>query len=401
MATKTTRGAHGGGSIRKRSDGRWEGRYSLGTDSKTGKQIQKSVYGKTQKEVRQKLAKITTEIDEGTYIEPTKMKVGEWLDQWLDEYSSDKKFLTVKGYRAQSNTHIKPALGEAKLASLTPMMVQTFYNELSTPPDGSKGLAPKSVRNVHGVFSKAMNQAVRNGLIRSNPCDGAILPRIEKPKVSPLTDEQIKNMFLLADEDEVYGTLLKIIVLTGLREAEAMGLTWDCVDFEKGILSIEKQLQKRPKANGGIVFASLKNDKARILKPAPYVMELLRQRYDQQIQQRKSAAESWEGWLTEEEHRKALVFTTLTGTYLSPQTVYNHFKKIAAQIGAPDARVHDLRHTYAVLSLQNGDDVKTVQRNLGHATAAFTLDVYGHVSEGMKNASSSRMEQYVRAVINP
>lgn len=329
------------------------------------------------------------------------MKVGEWLDQWLDEYSSDKKFLTVKGYRAQCNTHIKPALGDAKLASLTPMMVQTFYNELSTPPDGSKGLAPKSVRNVHGVFSKAMNQAVRNGLIRSNPCEGAILLRIEKPKVSPLTDEQIKNMFLLADEDEVYGALLKIIVLTGLREAEAMGLTWDCVDFKKGILSIEKQLQKRPKANGGIVFASLKNDKARILKTAPYVMELLRQRYDQQIQQRKSAAEAWEGWRTEEEHRKALVFTTLTGTYLSPQTVYNHFKKIAAQIGAPDARVHDLRHTYAVLSLQNGDDVKTVQGNLGHATAAFTLDVYGHVSEGMKNASSSRMEQYVRSVINP
>ena len=108
----------------------------------------------------------------------------------------------------------------------------------------------------------------------------------------------------------------------------------------------------------------------------------------------------WAGWQNAEERKTALVFTTLTGTNLSPQTVYNHYKKLAAQIGAPDSRVHDLRHTFAVLSLQNGDSVKTVQGNLGHATAAFTLDVYGHVSEKMKEDSAARMEGYIRGIVN-
>ena len=92
------------------------------------------------------------------------------------------------------------------------------------------------------------------------------------------------------------------------------------------------------------------------------------------------------------------MFTTATGDHLSPQTVYLHYKRLAAQIGAPESRVHDLRHTFAVLSLQNGDDVKTVQGNLGHATASFTLDVYGHVSERMKEDSAARMEAYIKAL---
>ncbi len=129
-------------------------------------------------------------------------------------------------------------------------------------------------------------------------------------------------------------------------------------------------------------------------------MELLRHRYEQQIQHKENAQEAWVGWKTEAEHKKALVFTNFFGEHLHPQTVYSHFKKLAMEIGAPNARVHDLRHTFAVLSIQNGDDYKTVQSNLGHATAAFTLDVYGHVSDAMKSASASRMEQYVRNSLN-
>ena len=108
----------------------------------------------------------------------------------------------------------------------------------------------------------------------------------------------------------------------------------------------------------------------------------------------------WRGWINSEQRKTALVFTTDIGLNLSPQTLYNHYKKLAVQIGAPKSRVHDLRHTFAVLSLQNGDDVKTVQENLGHATAAFTLDVYGHVSERMKDESAARMEAYIGGLAN-
>ena len=395
--TKANKNPNGAGSIRKRADGRWEGRYSNGW-TKTGHQRQKSIYGKTQQEVRQKMAKVIAEIAEGTYIEPSKIKLSEWLDIWLNEYCGDKKYSTVKGYRANVNTHIKPELGHIPLGKLTTTDIQKFYNRLLNPPDGSPGICPKTIKNTNGVLSKAMSVAVVNGYIRSNPCVGTILPRVEKHEVEPLTDDQVALLLQLAEKDEEYGILLKVILLTGVRKAEAMGITWDCVDFRRGVIHINKQLQKRPKRDGGVMFSSSKNGKGRVLKPAPYVMELMKKRYDQQIRQKEHASVAWKGWQTEAEHRTALAFTTLFGTPLQPQTVYNHFKKIAVEIGAPNAKVHDLRHTYAVLSLQNGDDVKTVQGNLGHATAAFTLDVYGHVSDAMKAASANRMEEYVRQI---
>lgn len=200
-----------------------------------------------------------------------------------------------------------------------------------------------------------------------------------------------------ADGDE-YGILLKVVLFTGLRESEAIGLTWDCIDFELGTMKICKQLQKRPLKDGGFTFTPLKNNKTCILKPAPFVMKLLERRRREQAEQRLMVGDLWEGWNSEEERKTALVFTSATGKNLHPQTVYSHYKKLAAEIGCSESRVHDLRHTFAVLSLQNGDDVKTVQSNLGHATAAFTLDVYGHVSEKMKNDSAARMEAYIEGV---
>ena len=399
MTKVKSRGAQGGGSIRKRPDGRWEARYTTGFDPKTGKQIQRSIYGKTQKEVRQKLNQVTAEIDSGDYLEPSGMKLSDWLDSWMTDYSGDKKYSTMKHYRAACETHIKPRLGDVPLSKLNAVMVQKFYNSLSHPEDGEKALSPKTVKNVHGILSKAMSQAVRNGLIKFNPCEGAVLPKVSKKEIRPLNNEQVKGLLELADSDEVYGILLKLIVLTGLREAEAMGLTWDCVDFEKGTILVNKQLQKRPKSAGGMVFSSLKNGKPRLLRPAPYVMQLLRQRQEQQRKQRLEAGEAWEEW-HDAQAEGFLVFTTLTGSYLSPQTVYNHFKVMAAKLGVPNARVHDLRHTFAVLSLENGDDIKTVQGNLGHATAAFTLDVYGHVSDTMQKASAERMERFVQSIFN-
>ena len=194
---------------------------------------------------------------------------------------------------------------------------------------------------------------------------------------------------------EEYSALYKVIVFTGLRESEAIGLTWDCIDFEKGVLKINKQLQKRPVEDGGYTFAPLKNDKTRMLTVPPFVIDVLKARRVQQLQERFEAGSLWQGYKNTKEQKTALVFTTATGGPINPKVVYRHYKKIAAQIDAPKSRVHDLRHTYAVLSLQNGDDVKTVQGNLGHATAAFTLDVYGHVSEKMKEDSAARMQAYI------
>lgn len=396
--SKNTRGANGSGYIRKRTDGRWEAMYSAGYDEKTGKLIRKSIYGKTQKEVRQKLTKVQIEIDEGTYLEPSKMTLSEWIDMWLKEYTFDKKYSTLKGYKAQIKKHIKPGLGNYNLSQLNPMLLQRFFNRLSEPDDEGNVLSAKSIKNVHIILSGILEQAVENELIAKNPCKKVKLPKVYKKQISPLTDEQVKEFLVYVTGDEIYGTLLKVIVFTGLRLGEAMGLTWDCVDFEKGILNINKQLQRRPQKDGGTTLTSVKSGKPRMLRAAPYVMQLLKIRYTEQMMQKSRAQEAWIGWSNEEEHKKALVFTNYDGGYITPKRVYLHFKQAAELAGAPEARVHDLRHTYAVLSLQNGDDVKTVQENLGHASAAFTLDVYGHVSDKMKQDSAQRMEEYIRHI---
>ena len=394
MPRKSTRNAQGGGTIRQRPDGRWEARFTVGRDPGTGKQVQRSVYGSTQKEVRQKLAQAVAALDNGDYFEPSKMTLDRWVEIWLEEYTGDKKYLTVKHYKAQCKAHIVPSLGAVKLSELTTPQIQAFYNGLQR-----SGLAAKSVRNIHGILTKCLSTAVQVGYLRNNPASAVTLPKVVKKDIQPLTDEQVRDFLRVSAADE-YEILLKVILFTGLRESEAIGLTWDCIDFKAGTVTICKQLQKRPLSDGGFTFAPLKNDKTRIIKPAASVMALLSRRWKEQAAQRLLAGGAWEGWQGMEERKTALVFTTLTGTNLSPQTVYNHYKKLAVQIGAPDSRVHDLRHTFAVLSLQNGDSVKTVQGNLGHATAAFTLDVYGHVSERMKEDSAARMEGYIQGIVN-
>lgn len=394
MARKSTRAAQGGGTIRQRPDGRWEARFTVGRDPGTGKQIQRSVYGSTQKEVRQKLAQAVAALDNGDYFEPSKMTLARWVEIWLEEYTGDKKYLTVKHYKAQCRAHIVPSLGAVKLSELTTPQIQAFYNHLQR-----EGLASKSVRNIHGILTKCLSTAVQVGYLRNNPASAVTLPKVVKKDIQPLTDGQVRDFLRVSAADE-YEILLKVILFTGLRESEAIGLTWDCIDFKAGTVTICKQLQKRPLSDGGFTFAPLKNDKTRIIKPAASVIALLSRRWKEQTEQRLRAGEAWQGWQSAEERKAALVFTTLTGTNLSPQTVYNHYKKLSAQIGAPDSRVHDLRHTFAVLSLQSGDSVKTVQGNLGHATAAFTLDVYGHVSEKMKEDSAARMEGYIQGIAN-
>ena len=399
LATRMTKGAKGGGTIRQRPDGRWEARYTLGIDPGTGKQIQKSVYGKTQKEVRQKLTAITAEIDNGSYQEPCKMTVNEWLDIWLKEYMGDKKYGTIRNYKIACKYHIIPYIGKYRLSDLKPHIIQTLYNRLQRGEDGENALSPKTIRNVHGVLSKALNQAVWNELIRSNPAQLTTLPRKVRKDIETLSDEQIQKFSLLVEQDS-YCVILKFILFSGVRESEAIGLTWDCIDSERGTIRIYHQLLKRTKETGGYTLSSLKNNKERLLTPPPMLMNMLKEQKRIQVQQRMKAGLAWRGWNSVEEQKTWFVFTTEFGDHYCPQTVYAHFKKIAKQIGAEKANVHSLRHTYAVLCLQNGDDVKTVQSNLGHATAAFTLDVYGHVSEKMKQDSANRMEAYMQRTVH-
>ena len=390
MPRKSTRNAQGGGTIRQRPDGRWEARFTVGRDPGTGKQIQRSVYGSTQKEVRQKLAQAVAEIDSGTYQTPSKMTVAQWLDIWTAEYLGDIKPKTVESYQCQIKNHIKPAMGAIKLEALDAHTIQKFYNRLSAGKDGKPGLSPKSVKIVHGVLHKALQQAVEIGYIRVNPANACKLPRAEKPEIKPL-DNDAMAAFVRAIQGHRFETIYLTMLFTGMRRGEACGLTWDCVDLECGTILINKQLQNIPGQPGEYRLISTKNSKGRTITAAASVVRLLRKHRAQQLRDRLKAGPLWE------DHD--FVFCNEVGNHLSPPTVYHNYKRIVASIGLPDARLHDLRHSYAVAALRAGDDIKTVQGNLGHHAASFTLDVYGHVTEEMKQASADRMEQYMRNIV--
>lgn len=395
MAKK--RSAAGGGTIRKKTVTRgektytyWEARYTAGYDPGTGKQIQRSITAKTQKEAAAKLRAATSSLDAGTYTAPNKMTVGQWLDIWAAEYLGGVKPFTVASYSTQIRNHLKPALGAIRLDALNAHTIQGFYNRLGRPDGDKPGLSPKTIKNIHGVLHKALQQAVMIGYIRFNPAAACTLPRMQRRELKPL-DEAETKAFLQAIQGHRFETLFAVTLFTGLREGEVMGLLWDCVDFDRGTILIDKQLQREKQKNGRYIFAPLKNDKARTVTPAPFVMRLLHSHRVRQAEQRLKHADVWED--------SGLVFTDELGHHLAIHTLYKDFKAVVASIGRPDARFHDLRHSYAVAAIRSGDDIKTVQSNLGHATAAFTLDVYGHVTDQMKKESAKRMESYIKDVL--
>ena len=172
------------------------------------------------------------EISQDTYIEPSKIKLQDWLQTWIDEFSFDKRYSTLKGYKAQIKKHIVPALGKYYLEDLTPLLIQRFYNDLIRPDEDGKCLSPKSIKNVHIVLRAALQQAVELEFIKKNPCHKAKLPKVYKTEITPLTDQQVHDFLQEAQNDEYYGTILRVILFTGLREGEALGLTWDCVNFK-------------------------------------------------------------------------------------------------------------------------------------------------------------------------
>ena len=396
--TKTAgRGANGNGSIRKITTTRngkqytyWQARYTEGYDLGTGKQIQRSITGKTQKEVAQKLKQATYELDQGTYKEPCRMTVKEWLDIWKAEYTEDVKESTAYIYKKNVDMYVVPYIGSVKLQALTAPMIQALYNRLLKPQnEDCKALSAKSVRNVHGVLHKALQQAVLVGYLRVNPADACKPPKAVKKEIAPLDEGQVSE-FLKAIQGHPHEYLYKITLFTGMREGEVLGLTWDCLDFKHGTLLIKQQLRREQQKGGKYYFSPPKNNKSRVLSLAPSVIQLFRLQKLKQNGMRLEAGNLWE--------ENNLIFSNQTGGFLSYRTVYDCFKRIMDKIGSPATRFHDLRHTYAVMAIKSGDDIKTVQENLGHATAAFTLDVYGHVTAQMKQASADRMEQLIRSI---
>lgn len=381
--------ANGEGNIRKRPDGTWEARFYVGRDPGTGKAIRKSVYGKTQAEVRKKLTASTKEVDEGTYTPPSKMLLSQWLDTWIAEYTKNLKPYSLRNYKSQIKNHIKPYIGAVKVSDLTPDMIQRMYNKLMN----ECGLSAKTVRNVHGILHAAFETLVDIGEVKVNPCTSCAkrLPKVEKKELHTLADDDLTR-FINTIKGNPYENLFLVDLFTGLRQGELLGLRWSCIDFDKGCITIDKQLYM-PDKGGEYSLEPLKNRKTRVIWPAQFVFTVLKRERFRQASRRLQVGSQWD-----EGNLPGLVFTNEFGKHLSHKTVYRQFKHAVAEAGIPAVRFHDMRHSYAVASLRSGDDVKTVQENLGHATAAFTLDQYAFATDTMKRESAERMDKFIASI---
>ena len=377
-----TRAASGSGSIRQRPDGMWEARLTVGTDSGTGKPIRKSVYGKTQAEVRKKMTATQRAIDNGTYQAPDKTTVSQWLDTWMETFCAVKvKPLTFSSYAVAIKNHIKPSLGALRLQAVRGVHVQKLYNRMT-----ADGLSAKTVKNVAAILHKAFSVAVKQGLMQANPCDAAELPKAMHKEITPLTDSEIP-LFLKAIKGHPFEGAYALCLFAGLREGECLGLSWDQVNFEARRITISQQLQHEKKRSAQYYIApTTKSGKPRQIEPPEIAFQYLRAERKRQTENRLAAGPLWS-------NPDNLVFTDELGRHLAISTFYKTFKRIVASIGRPDARPHDLRHTAAV-AIAAGADIKSVQDLLGHATASFTLNVYAHTSDQMKKDTAARMQSY-------
>lgn len=384
------KGAKGGGTIRKKTvtrDGKeytyWESRITVGRDPGTGKQIQRSFTGKTQKEVREKLQAAAVAVNDGTYTDPSRLTLGQWLDIWEREYLGNIKPTTLRAYGSHIRNHIRPGLGAVRLTELHPHTVQNFINSL-------EGLSPASVRLVYVVLHTSLEKALDLDYIPRNPAAKCVLPKQERKEIKPLDDTQAAALIRAAAGTRIEN-MIPLALFTGLRISELLGLTWNAVDMDKGTITVDKQLSAKPRA--GALFSSPKSGKPRTVNPAPSAFQALKRQKVKQAEQQLKAGPLWS-------NPYGLIFTAEDGGPLSQQMAEIDFSAVRAAAGLEGTRFHDMRHTYAVNSIRAGDDIKTIQTNLGHASAAFTLDVYGHVTETMKQASAERMEALIKNTMN-
>ncbi len=265
----TRKKANGEGSIRKRPDGVWEGRFYVG-----GKR--KSVYGSTKTEVRKLLTQSLNDVDNDSYIDETNMTVAQWMNTWLNDYVQVRPS-TWKRYKLDICRHINPVLGKIKLKELTAMRVQRLYSSRKDT------MTPKSIHNLQGVLHNALKVAVNMDLIRQNVTDKCSLPKVMQPEMYPLVDEDTVA-FIKAIKTEAFRDLFLFDMFTGLRECEVVGLTWDCIDFSRNTIHVYRQLvnTSTSKNRGQYTFTPLKNGKSRVIEPATQIMDLLRKVKEEQ-----------------------------------------------------------------------------------------------------------------------
>ncbi len=361
--------ANGEGTIRQRKDGRWEGLYTVNYK-------RKSVYGKTQEEVRKKLNKILNDIDNNIYIEDSKITVGEWLHTWLYDYKKDTvKQKTFEGYETLIRVHLIPAFSKIPLKRLTVDHVQKLISAKI-----KEGLSSRTIRYMNTLLHGALRQAVNNGLLVRNVSEAVVLPERQQKERKFLTaDEQNKLIESLKEEQQ--GFILLFALSTGLRRGELLALRWSNYDIEKGYISIKENLSRLKGEDGKshLTFTTPKTDSSKRTIPIlPDIAKMLNSHRHTQMLNRLKAGQLWEN--------NDLIFCTDFGKPIEPRNLRRVLERACERADIQSINIHALRHAFATRALENGIPLKVVSDILGHSSISMTADIYSHVSiETMEN----------------
>lgn len=367
---------NGEGTIYKRSDGRWSGQATVGRNT-DGSPKRRAVYGKSRKEVADKIAEILSDIKTGDYIEPNKTTLGEWLDIWMRDYKTiSLKETTYDSYSMNIRVHIKPCIGYISLFELSVSHIQGLINTLHR-----QGKSSALIRKIKNILKGALDQAVANGMISRNVVGGVTLPKHTQKEIRWLSVEE-ERTFINAAKGNRLEVAFKLALVTGLRLGELIGLTWDCIDLNIGVITIKQTLirvKSREEEGKNLYYISptTKTKKSMRRVPIPKsAIKMLKEHKKTQNAEKKLAGELYTD--------NNLVFCTALGNRLIPRNVERSFANITRSAGIVGANVHSLRHTYATRLFENGVAAKTVSELLGHTDVSHTLNVYTHVANAVK-----------------
>ena len=365
----------GDGMVRKREDGRWEGRIVVGHKD-NGDSIFRYISAPTQKELSAKLRQLTETYKGVALTEESNMSLSVWLDKWLDEYmAATLRPSTLNGYRRSLELHVKPHLGNKPLSKITATDLRSLYRTLQetgrvSPREGqSPGLSGRTVHGIHTTLHHALKTAMEQNLIPNNPAAEVDPPKFIGAPMKVLTEAQLDAFMKAIEKDEFWRDFFYTAVTTGLRRGEICALRWENFDTKQGTLHVRRTLHKekgKPLTTGDTkTYAGMR----KIVLP-PSTADLLRDR------QKHSCSL----WIFHDPLRPELP--------INPNRAYQQLKALLAEAGLPDIRFHDIRHTFATHALSSGVDAKTLAGILGHTKASFTLDTYTHTTGDMQKRAA-------------
>ncbi len=366
------------GSITKRKDGRWVARLTIGYEG--GKQKRKCIYGRTREEVAGKLAEALKAKRDGLPVTNDRITFGQFLDKWLeDSVRPSVRATTYYRYTREVRLHIEPTLGKVKLAKLCPGDIQALLNTKL-----KDGLSPASVRHMHAVIRRSLEQAYQWQLVPRNVAKLVRAPRVQRYEAKTLSPEEAAA-FLEAVKGDRLAALYTVAMALGLRRGEALALKWEDIDMESGTLRVRHTLKNLP--GGGWSLTEPKSRQSRRTLGLPqFAIQSLREHRRRQLEEKMLAGSHWQ------DHGHGFVFTSIIGTPLDGDNVYKLFRRLLKENELPDIRFHDLRHSCASLLLAKGISPRVIMETLGHSQISLTMDTYSHVMPVLMKEAADAMD---------